>query len=145
MLSSTQSIRENIAEEKWEESENPVPPIEQAYIRSRSSSRHQWLKKKSMNRNTCHVNTWMQNVNTKDWKEKIEREPSQKLPGKGRRRAKCRKKRGVWVGRVFRLQPSCQSINPLKPRAVPRVNCHGLSAQLHLVASLQGKCQTGQC
>lgn len=33
----------------------------------------------------------------------MERVQSQQLPGKGRTRAKFRKKRGVWVGKVFRF------------------------------------------
>lgn len=74
----------------------------------------------------------------------MEREQSQKLPGKGRCRAKFRKKRGVGVGRDFPPQPSCQSTNPLYPRVVSEANRDGLCPQPPSEAMLSSFRVTGQ-
>jgi hypothetical protein len=84
-----------------EELEDLVPTLSLLSGQDDEADPGDWSKEESMNGNTYHMNTRIENVHTKDWKEKIEREQSQKLPGKGKFRAKFRKKRGVWAGKVF--------------------------------------------
>ena len=110
-------MRKGMVEKRNEELEDMVPTSRGLIFWSRRRSRHHGLRKKRRRRNRRHVNTLMQtSYRARDGE--IGRELSQRIPGEESFAAKSRKKSGLQVGRVFPFQPSCQSTNPLHPRAV---------------------------